>query len=81
MPSHRVPSLPLTALVTGVERRMGEAREMLAFIQRVAGGGPAILLGDFNALADSSSAAPTRTKSRRIPATSASTMFSCGAPG
>ena len=38
---------------SGVEWRLGEARRMLAFIQRVAGGGPAILLGDFNALADS----------------------------
>ncbi len=38
---------------SGVQWRLEEARRMLAFIQRVAGGGPAILLGDFNALADS----------------------------
>jgi endonuclease/exonuclease/phosphatase family metal-dependent hydrolase len=37
----------------GVQWRLAEARKMLAFIERVAGGGPAILLGDFNALADS----------------------------
>lgn len=34
-------------------RRLGEARKMLAFIERVAGDRPAILLGDFNALPDS----------------------------
>jgi len=33
--------------------KMGEYEEKLAFIQRVAGSSPAILLGDFNALADS----------------------------
>jgi endonuclease/exonuclease/phosphatase family metal-dependent hydrolase len=38
---------------SGVQWRLGEARRMLAFIERLAGGGPAILLGDFNALADS----------------------------
>ncbi len=37
----------------GQEWRLAEARKMLAFIQRVAGDGPAILLGDFNALPDS----------------------------
>jgi endonuclease/exonuclease/phosphatase family metal-dependent hydrolase len=37
----------------GVLWRREEARKMLAFIERVAGGDPAILLGDFNALADS----------------------------
>jgi len=38
---------------SGVEWRLAEARKSLSFIERVAGGGPAILLGDFNALADS----------------------------
>jgi endonuclease/exonuclease/phosphatase family metal-dependent hydrolase len=38
---------------SGVEWRLAEARQSLSFIERVAGGGPAILLGDFNALADS----------------------------
>jgi endonuclease/exonuclease/phosphatase family metal-dependent hydrolase len=33
--------------------RLSEARKMLAFIERVAGAAPAILLGDFNALPDS----------------------------
>jgi endonuclease/exonuclease/phosphatase family metal-dependent hydrolase len=37
----------------GREWRLGEAREMLAFVERVAGDRPAILLGDFNALPDS----------------------------
>jgi endonuclease/exonuclease/phosphatase family metal-dependent hydrolase len=37
----------------GVPWRLAEARKMLAFIERVAGDGPAVLLGDFNALADS----------------------------
>jgi endonuclease/exonuclease/phosphatase family metal-dependent hydrolase len=37
----------------GQEWRLSEARKMLAFIQRVAGEAPAILLGDFNALPDS----------------------------
>jgi endonuclease/exonuclease/phosphatase family metal-dependent hydrolase len=37
----------------GVRWRLGEARGTLAFVQRVAGEQPAILLGDFNALADS----------------------------
>jgi endonuclease/exonuclease/phosphatase family metal-dependent hydrolase len=37
----------------GISWRLEEARKTLAFIERVAGEGPAILLGDFNALADS----------------------------
>ena len=37
----------------GQEWRLSEARKMLAFIARVAGDAPAILLGDFNALPDS----------------------------
>jgi hypothetical protein len=37
----------------GQDRRLREARKMLAFIQRVAGDSPVILMGDFNALPDS----------------------------
>ncbi len=44
----------------GQEWRLSEARKMLDFIERVAGGAPAILLGDFNALPDSEELALVR---------------------
>ncbi len=43
----------VAAATVGREWRLGEARKMLAFVERVAGDRPAILLGDFNALPES----------------------------
>lgn len=43
----------LAEAVDGREWRLGEAQETLAFVERVAGAEPAILLGDFNALPES----------------------------
>jgi endonuclease/exonuclease/phosphatase family metal-dependent hydrolase len=46
--------------VEGREWRLGEARKTLEFIDRVAGGAPVILMGDFNALEDSEEIALVR---------------------